>query len=261
MIRQLVRCCALVTVLLAATGCGGKKDVIPQNVANPDRFLFDRGDAALKEKKWLVARDYFRQIVDNYPQSPLRPDAKLGIGDTYLGEKSAESLVLADTEYREFLTFYPRHQRADYAQFKLAMTFFQQMRSPDRDQTATREALTEFQVFFDRYPESPLTAEARARWREARDRLSDHNLRVGILYSRLRVYRGAISRFLEILKEDPNFTNRDAVYYYLADVYLKADNQAGKALAIPYLKRLTEEFVKSEYLDRATKRLKELNAE
>src|SRR5215210_7845551 len=144
MIRYHVQLCALVGALLTATACA-QKDVIPQNVANPDRFLFERGEAALKQKKWLQAREYYRQVFDNYPQSPLRPDAKIGLADTYLGEKSSESLVLADSEYREFLTYYPRHPRADYAQYKLAMTYFQQMRGPDRDQSSTREALTEFQ--------------------------------------------------------------------------------------------------------------------
>ena len=57
-----------------------------------------------------------RQVVENYPNSMHRPDAKLGVGDTYLGEKTAESLVLAANEYREFLTFYPTNPRADYAQ-------------------------------------------------------------------------------------------------------------------------------------------------
>ena len=79
----------------AAAACGASRSTIPQNVANPDRFLFDRGEAALKEKDWLEAREYYRQVFDNYPQSPLRPDAKLGIADTYLGEKSAESLALS----------------------------------------------------------------------------------------------------------------------------------------------------------------------
>ena len=41
---------------------------------------------ALNEKHWLTAREYFRQLVDSYPQSPYRADAKLGLGDTYLGE-------------------------------------------------------------------------------------------------------------------------------------------------------------------------------
>ena len=82
-------------LLAAVAGCGGNK-VDFQNLPNPDRYLFDRGDAALKEREWLKAREYFLQVRDNYPQSPLRPDAMLGIADTHLGEKSSESLVLAE---------------------------------------------------------------------------------------------------------------------------------------------------------------------
>lgn len=256
MIRQVFWFSALVSALIIAAACGNK-DVIPQNVANPDRFLFERGDAALKEKNWIAAREYYRQVFDNYPQSPFRPDAKLGIADTYLGEKSAESLVLADSEYREFLTYYPRHARADYAQYKLAMTYFQQMRGADRDQTATREALTEFQVFFDRFPDSKLMPEVRKNWRIARDRLSDSELQVGETYVRMGVLRGAATRLQGLLKEDPEYTHRDAAYYHLAEILLKSDR---KAEAIPYYQRLVDEFVQSEYLERAQKRLKELNA-
>jgi outer membrane protein assembly factor BamD len=255
MIRQVFLFSALVSALISAAACGNK-DVVPQNVANPDRFLFDRGDAALKERNWIEAREFYRQVFDNYPQSPFRPDAKLGIADTYLGEKSAESLVLADSEYREFLTYYPRHARADYAQYKLAMTYFQQMRGPDRDQTATREALTEFQVFFDRFPDSKLLPEVRKNWRIARDRLSDSELQVGETYVRMGVLRGAATRLQGLLKEDPEYSHRDAAYYHLAEIYLRSDN---KAQAIPYYQRLVDEFVQSEYLERAQRRLKELN--
>ena len=259
MIHEILRRGVVLAVLLLAAACGGgTRDVTPANVANPDRFLYDRGMASLKEEKWLEAREYFRQVVDNYPGSPLRPDAKLGLGDAYLGESSAESLVLADNEYREFLTFYPRSPRADYAQYQLAMTYFEQMRAPDRDQTPTREALAELEALFTRFPDSPLIPEAKRKWREARDRLSDHNFGVGLLYYRLRVYAGAVSRFQEILKEDPGFTRRDGVYYYLAEIFLRADN---KAEAIPYYNRLVTEFAESEYLERAQERLMELSAQ
>jgi outer membrane protein assembly factor BamD len=256
MIRHTLRLGALCGALLTAAACG-KKDVIPQNVANPDRFLFDRGEAALKEKKWLEAREYYRQVFDNYPQSPVRPDAKLGIADTYLGEKSSESLVLADSEFREFLTYYPRHQRADYAQYRLAMTHFQQMRGPARDQTSTRDALTEFQVFFDKFPDSSLTPEVRKNWRIARDRLSDSERLVAELYIRLGIWRGAEARLRAVLKDDPNYTNRDAAYYDLAEIYFKTDN---KAQALPYYQKLVDEFTKSEYLEKTQERLKELKA-
>ena len=63
----------------------------PEN-RTPDRFNMPTREAG---GDWLDAREFFRQVVDNYPGSPLRADAKLGVGDSYLGERSAESLVLA----------------------------------------------------------------------------------------------------------------------------------------------------------------------
>ena len=257
MIRYQVRLCALLGALLTAAACA-QKDVIPQNVANPDRFLFDRGEAAIKEKNWLEAREYYRQVVDNYPQSPVRPDAKLGVGDSFLGEKSAESLVLAANEYREFLTFYPRHERADYAQYKLAMSHFMQMRAPERDQTETVSALKEFQAFFDRYPNSTLTPEVRTKWREARDRLSRAEFRVGFHYFRVRWCPGAIPRFRGVLKDDPEFSGRDEVYFYLAECLARTDK---KPEAIPLFQRLLEEFSASEHAEDARKRLDELKAQ
>jgi len=251
----------LVLLLALVTACGGN-DAVQPPPSNPDRFLFERGAEALKQRKWLNAREYFRQVVDNYPNSPLRADAKLGIGDSYLGEDSAESLVLADSEYREFLTFYPTHPRADYAQFKLAMSHFEQMRGADRDQTETIEALEEFQVFFNRFPKSPLMPEVREKWRVARDRLSQHHLNVALTYFRMRDSdgrpwcRGVVPRLQEVLKEDPEFSRRDSVYFYLAECFAQSDNTKGEA--IPYYERLLKEFVESEHLERAKERLQAL---
>jgi outer membrane protein assembly factor BamD len=252
---------AIALMLVASAACGGKKSGIPANTANPDRFLYDRGNGALKENKWLNAREYFRQVVDNYPQSPVRPDAKLGVGDSFLGEKSSESLVLAANEYREFLTFYPRHDRADYAQYKLAMSHFMQMRAPERDQSETVNALREFQAFFDRYPNSSLTPEVRMKWREARDRLSQAEFRVGFHYYRVKWCPGAIPRFRGLLKDDPEFSGKDGVYFYLAECLSRADKTTGRAEAIPLLERLLTEYGQSEHAEDAKKRLDELKAQ
>jgi outer membrane protein assembly factor BamD len=243
-------------VLTAA--CAPKRNTVPPGTAQPDRYLLNRGNEELKENNWFNAREYFRQIVDNYPQSPLRPDAKLGIGDTYLGEGTTEALVLAANEFREFLTFYPTNARADYAQFKLAQSHARQMRAAERDQTETKEAIREFEVFFQRYPNSALMPEVKKQWREARDRLSEASYRVGLYYYRSRYDRGAISRFQEVLKEDPGYSRRDALYYYLAESLLRSDK---KAEAIPYYARLLEEFEQSDYRDDAKKRLEELKTQ
>ena len=262
--RHLFRAAVVIAVALTVA-CGGKKSVVPANNPQPDRFLMERGDEALKKRRWADAREYYRQVVDNYPQSPLRPDAKLGIGETYLGEGSSEALVLGANEYREFLTFYPTNPKADFAQFHLALCHQKQMRAAERDQTETRESLKEYQVFFDRYPNSPLMPEVRSKWREARDRLSQASFRVGVHYYRSRWYPGAVDRFREVLKDDPDFTGRDGVYFYLADSLLKADTTAdkktSKAQAIPYFERLLSEFAQSEFAKDARERLQALNTQ
>jgi outer membrane protein assembly factor BamD len=252
-VMRLVTALALAAALFS--GCAGKDNALPAGTVDADKFLYERGTEAAKDRKWLNAREYLRNLVDNYPQSPYRPDAKLALGDTYIGEKSTESLLLAANEFREFLTFYPTHQRADYAQLQLARSFTLQMLAPERDQTATRDALKEIEIFLQRFPNSGLMTEARAMERDVRDRLSEAEYKVGFYYFRVKWYPGAIDRFRELLKPNPGYSNRDAVYYHLAESLYRTDK---KAEALPYYERLLQEFEKSEFLELAQKRVAEL---
>ena len=257
MTRRFVSLLLGLVTAIGAAGCGANRSEIPTGTADADQFLFTRGQEELKEENWLRAREYFRQIVDNYPQSTFRPDAKLAVGDTFIGEDTTESLLLGVNEFREFLTFYPTHARADYAQYRLAVAFSEQMLAADRDQTATRDVVRELQAFIERYPNSSLMPEARKLMREAQDRLSESSYRVGMTYFRMRWWRGAIDRFREVLKNDAEYTGRDAVYYYLAEA-LRQNNE--KAEALPYYERLLKEFEKSEHLEDARKRVAELKS-
>ena len=239
---------ALVVVMTLMAACATKKGNIPTGVTEPDKYLYEQGTAAMADKKWFTAREYFQQLVDSYPQSPLRADAKLGLGDAYLSDGSTEGKLRAEREFQEFLSFFPTHQRADYAQYKLAMTHFDQMPKAERDQTETRAALDQFAAFRQKYPNSQLLPEVLEKERLARDRLSESIYKVGYFYHKARWYPGGISRFRQVLQEDPQFTNRDAVYYYLAEALVTVKLEAE---ALPLLEKLEAEFVESEYLQQA----------
>jgi outer membrane assembly lipoprotein YfiO len=248
-----------VAALAVSFACAPQtRNVVPSGTSEPDKFLFDKGEAALKAKKWITAREYFKQVVETYTQSPYRPDAKLGVGDTYLEEGGADNLVFAMNEFREFLSFYPRSPRADYAQYKLGMTHFRQMRAAPRDQTETRDAIKEFQTFVVRYPDSKLLPEVKAKLRDAQDRVAESDYLVGIYYYRQKWYPGSIDRFNALLKSDPDYTARDSVYFYLAESYVKSKREAQ---ALPLYEKLVTEFQKSEHLQDAQKRIAELKAQ
>ena len=242
-------------VLLTSAACVRPMRMPQPGEREPDKYLFDRGSEALKERHWLEAREYFQRLVDQFPQSPYRQEARLGIGDAYLGEGGYDTLVIAAEKFREFLRYFPLNERADYAQYKVAVAESEQMLSADRDQTATVTTLREIEAFLRLYPNSKYIPEVLALQRKAKDRLSDSEFRVGQFYYRSRWYRGAVPRFETILKTNPEFLRRDAVYYHLAESHIRLGETKQ---AYEYYTKLVEEFKVSEYLEAAQARITEI---
>jgi len=253
---------ALGAVVLAAA-CGSSKPKLPAaGSMDADKFLFQRGNDGLAKKHWYEAQEYFKRLVENYPQSEYRQDAKLGLGDAYLGLKSAAADILAIAEFREFLQYYPLNARADYALYQICQAEYRMVLSPERDQTATIEAMKDMDVFLQRYatPESSkYRPDIEKLRRQAQDRLSDHEFLVGLYYFRTsaRLAGGALNRFNYLLQHDPDYTRRDEVYYYIGETLLKASKTNGPQ-AIAYYDRIVKEFPKSKYFKQAQERLVEL---
>jgi outer membrane protein assembly factor BamD len=248
----------LFVALLAGAACGGADPNLPAaGSVEADKYLFDRGTAALQDRDWIEAREYFRQLVDTYPQSQYRQEAKLGIGDSYLGQNNYEANVLAVNEFQEFLSFFPGHPRTDYAQYKVALAWANQMLGPRRDPTPAQATLTETEIFLQNYPNSDLRPHVLELRRRALDDISGHDYNVGLYYFRIEWYPGAIERFKAILEQDPEYPQRDAVYFYLGEIYHASDQTAE---ALPYFDRLVTEFEESDYLERARRRIAEINA-
>lgn len=249
----------VVVVVSALSGCGGNDLEITPITDEADIILFQRGDTALEEGDWSRGRQYFEQIRDNYPQSLLRADARIRIVESYEGEENAIAYTAALTELREFLRLYPpTHELAPVAQFKVGLVYFNQMRRPERDQSETRAAISELETFVAEYAsiaDAELLSEARAKLREARDRLSESSFIVGRFYYRNKYWSGAIDRFRGVLDEDPGYTRRDAIYYHLADSLAESDRAAE---ALPMFERLVGEFPETEYLEEASARIAEL---
>ena len=248
----------MVLAAVTASGClfGSKSPKAPpQGAQDADKFLYEKGTALLEKRNWVTAREYFKRLVDGFPQSPYRMDGKLGVGDSYLGEGRADSLVLAANEFREYLQYFPTSEKADYAQYRLAASLAKSMLSPQRDQTATQETLTEVKRFIDSYPTSKYRPEVDKIERNARDHLSEAEYRVGQLYFRGKWYFGAVTRFSTVLRDDPGYSKRDEVYYFLAESLIKL-GQGPQAL--PLYDKLLTEYPKSKYAKKAAARMAEL---
>ena len=168
------------------------------------------GRKALEKKHWVDAREYFRRLVDTYPRSSYRA-GRQARHRRYLPRRGRASsrYILAANEFREFLQFFPLNPRADYAQYRLALAQMKQMLGPQRDQTATHEALAEFDAFRQSYPNSKYKPEVEKLYRETRDRLSDRVPGRSVLLPVAPGMPARSSRLQGLLNDDPGYSHRD----------------------------------------------------
>ena len=248
---------ALVTLVLLAplVNCKQKPVEIAPEIASSDEALFKAGQEFAK-KDPEKARLYFRQVIDSFPKSFYAQRAKLAIADSYFEKGDEGSMILAASEYREFIQLYPYSPSASYAQFQIAMTFFKKALKPERDQTKTIQALAEFKKVIASFPLSEEAKQAQQRITECEERLARHMVTIGKHYYRIKAYRASISRLSEILTSYPSYTRMDEVYFYLADSYYRAGKTEE---SVPYFTKLVTDYPRSKYAKQAREPLDKIN--
>ena len=241
----------LLAALLALPACSSHQLDLETLASASDDIVWEAGQKASSKKDWESARQYYRRLIDAFPQSPHQPDARIALADSYFSEGGTGNYVLAVSSYREFLTLYPQHPRSDYAQFQAAESYFKQKNSPDRDQTSTGQALEEYERLLDVYPQSSLVEQTRERIRGCRQTLARSHYQVGYFYQKTRrSWRSAIGRYETILSQYPDYERIDEVLFRLGQVLSFSGRYAE---ARPHLARLRGEFPQSPYVPEADK--------
>ncbi len=218
--------------------------------------MLELGRGALEGKDWTDARNYFQQLLDTYPRSQLAGDARIGVADSYFFQRGSGNLVLAIAEYRDFLTFFPNHPRADYAQYQIALGYYKQIHSADRDQEPTRMAVEELDKLTELYRNSLYAEEGRTLLQECYERLAESEFLIGQFYLKTRKWcRGAIPRLKGVLETYPTYSGADKVYFHLGSAYELCNSPSE---ALPYYQRVIDNYPDSEHREDAEDRLTKL---
>lgn len=252
--KKILICTLVLIVTFNADGCKKKDVQIDPEIASNDEALYQLGTQFI-EKNPDKGRLYLRQVIDSFPKSFYAQRAKLAIADSYFEKGDEGSMIIASSEYREFISLYPYSPSAAYAQYQIAMTYFEKANKPGRDQTKTRQALEEFKQVVTKYPLSEEAELANEKIMECEERLAEHSLNIAVHYYKRSGYKAVISRLTEILTRYPNFSKMDQVYFYLADAYF----QSGQTeQSIPYFRKLISDYPESDHTGDAQERLQEI---
>jgi outer membrane protein assembly factor BamD len=242
---------ALASLLLLQGGCTTIADLFRQRPQPlpPASDLYAEGDAQLAKNRYEEARTAFRKVVERHPQSGYAARARFLIGEAFYREGQFDKAI---KEFQAFMSFYPRHEIADLVQFRLAMSYYDQMKPVEQDQEITRKAMEAFKVLVREYPESRYAADALAKIDICRGRLAQKELWVAAYYINQGNPAAGRQRLEKVVKEYPRTLVIPEALFRLAEVYA-ADGRTEESQRM--FRQLADEYPYTEWGKRAAQRL------
>jgi outer membrane protein assembly factor BamD len=214
----------------------------------PDKALFDKAMAAMKKGRFDVARLDLQTMLNTYPDSEYRMRAKLAVGDSWFKEGGTAALTQAESEYKDFETFFPNAPEAAEAQMKVGDIFYQQMEKPDRDYNNAQDAEKEYRNMINMFPDSTLIPRAKQKLRDVQEVLAERETQIGLYYESRENFAAAIARLETVVDTYPLYSKSDQALLAIGDAY------AGEAHSIqiaPNLSGAVRERLHSMYEDKA----------
>ena len=246
-------------VLLAAvlTACGNAGGLFGNTGADRTQNLegftpeqiYTRGEYELSQNRSDDAAWYFSEVERLYPYSDWAKRALIMQAFSFHADKSYEESRAAA---QRFIDFYPTDDDAAYAQYLLALSYYDQIDEVGRDQGLTFQALQALRTVIEVYPDSEYATSAVLKFDLAFDHLAGKEMEIGRYYLRQDHYTAAINRFRVVVEDFQTTSHTAEALYRLVEAYLSLGllEEAQSAGAI-----LGYNYQSSEWYDDAYKLL------
>ena len=179
--------------------------------------IYDLGEISLNDEKHEKAAEYFGEIERLYPYSEW---AKRGLIMQAFSFHRGLDYPNSRSTAQRYINFYPASADAAYAQYILALSYYDQIADVGRDQGLTLKALEELRLLIERYPESKYDTEAKLKFDLALDYLATKEMEVGRYYLQKGHYTSAINRFRIVVQSFKTTNQTPEALYRLIECYL-----------------------------------------
>lgn len=219
--------------VLPLTACahGNKNKLDTSYVARDVSSLYEAAQRAMNNGDYEQAAKLFDEVERQHPYSIWARHAQLMSGfNYYLAQKYSDAVSSA----QRYLTIHPGSPEAAYAQYLIAMSYFQQMPDVDRDQTTAQQALDSFGELVRRYPETKYAADGRLKLDEIRDHLGGKEMEIGRFYERSGQWLAATYHFRNVIDQYQTTTQTPEALERLVECYLQLGipEEAQKSAAV-----------------------------
>ena len=204
--------------LAIQAGCSGSKSAEFVEVEKyPANEIYERGEFELNRAKFKDAAFFFAEIERLYPYSNW---AKRGLIMQAFANHEAKAFDEARAAAQRYISFYPADQDAAWAQYLIALSYYDQIEDVGRDQDLTINALRAFRVVIEQYPDSEYARAAGLKFDLAFDHLAGKEMEVGRYYLKRSNFAAASNRFRTVVEDFQTTSHTAEALYRLVESYL-----------------------------------------
>src|SRR5690606_33368831 len=133
--------------------------------------VYNEAVRLIESSRFIEASEYLNEVRRRFPQSRFAVLAELRASDSYFTQAL---FTEAAASYGTFVELYPSHPEAPYAQYRRALSYFNDAPSEiARDQSAAKNSADAATLLIKRYPQSPFVKEAEDLYLKSRVKLAE----------------------------------------------------------------------------------------
>jgi outer membrane protein assembly factor BamD len=204
--------------LIALTACGSFD---PGKIGAPDQYtaaeIFERGEYELERGQPDDAAEYFGEIERLYPYSDFAKRAL--IMQAFAFHKDGD-YPNSRASAQRYVDFYPTSEDAAYAQYLLAMSYYDQIDEIGRDQGLTFQALQALRAVIETYPDTEYARSSILKFDLAFDHLAAKEMEIGRYYLKRKHFAAAANRFRIVVEDFQTTTHTAEALHRLVESYL-----------------------------------------
>ena len=220
-IRAAAKGIGAVALMATLAACGGADGDARQSSQNrevyPPEQIYERGEVELARDREGDAAYYFSEVERLYPYSEWAKQSLIMQAFTY---HQAEDYENSRSAAQRYIDFYPTEEDAAYAQYLLALSYYDQIDEVGRDQGLTFQALQSLRTVIEVYPDSEYATSAILKFDLAFDHLAGKEMEIGRYYLKRQHYTAAINRFRVVVEDFQTTSHTAEALHRLVESYL-----------------------------------------
>ena len=240
----------LILIIIVFFGCGKDKEnkliIKEQNLETQMISAYKEGLNFLDKSDGLSAAKKFNEAELLFPQSEWAPKSALMAAYSYYAYNYYGDSIY---ELEQFIKKYPKDERISYANFLLAMCYYQSIVDEKKDLEPLLKARDKFIYVVENYPNTDFAMDAKFKLDLIREILASKEMYLGSYYIQKGKWIAAINRFKTVINDYETTIYVEEALHRLVELHYKIglENEAKKYANLLGYNYLSSDWYKSTY--------------